>query len=448
MKRMKLVSALVIFLISVLMLVMATYAWMTISGTPEIAGIAVNIGGSNTIRIAADISYEKDGNILHYPSYFVDKINFADLENYSYLKNVAGLSPYSTADGINWFSATYSDGKNGTSGSLLSPEMFVRDSTLKFANADALPSDGSVSGCYVSLDFWLVSPTDNCEVRISAGDAVGGSFVSDLPQVEKSGDSCSLSTPENIISATARIGFLVNNEKVDNGSLEDYVRSRAYNSVYHKLYGIYQEKGESYFRNSVFTIYEPNATFHTKKQANVVTEKGAEKSEAKNGEYSVTQPIALDGAEVYLADISDRLAVQLPSTFNQSSDGSDLLIKQIFGAYSLGVKNKNLTEDELFNDFYGNYLQYQLSPYVSSGKFIRNASDLYSAAANGTVSSENVEKLSTAGASDNAVIVTLEKNVPQRIRMYIWLEGQDSDCVNSVAGKNIAINLELAGSNG
>ena len=79
MKRMKLVSALVIFLISVLMLVMATYAWMTISGTPEIAGIAVNIGGSNTIKIAADITYEKDGNILHYPSYFVDKINFADL---------------------------------------------------------------------------------------------------------------------------------------------------------------------------------------------------------------------------------------------------------------------------------------------------------------------------------------------------------------------------------
>ena len=138
MKRMKLVSALVIFLISVLMLVMATYAWMTISGTPEIAGIAVNIGGSNTIRIAADISYEKDGNILHYPSYFVDKINFADLENYSYLKNVVGLSPYSTADGINWFSAAYSDGKNGTSGSLLSPEMFVRDSTLKFANSETV----------------------------------------------------------------------------------------------------------------------------------------------------------------------------------------------------------------------------------------------------------------------------------------------------------------------
>ena len=67
---------------------------------------------------------------------------------------------------------------------------------------------------------------------------------------------------------------------------------------------------------------------------------------------------------------------------------------------------------------------------------------------NGKVSSENVEKVATAGAADNAVIVTLERNVPQRVRMYIWLEGQDGDCVNSVAGKNIAINLELAGSNG
>lgn len=448
MKRMKLVSALVIFLISVLMLVMATYAWMTISGTPEIAGIAVNIGGSNTIKIAADITYEKDGNILHYPSYFVDKINFADLKNYSYLKNIVGLSPYSTADGINWFSAAYSDGKNGTSGSLLSPEMFVRDSTLKFANSETVPSDGSVSGCYVYLDFWLVSPTDNCKVRVSSGDAVGGSFVSELPQVEKSGDKYSLKDPENEISAAARVGFLVNNETVDNGSLEDYIKSQAYDSVYHKLYGIYQEKGESYFRNSNFTIYEPNATFHTSKLSNVLTEKGIAAETAKDGEYTVTSPVALDGAEVYLADISDRLTVQLPSSFNPTSDGSDLLIKQILSAYSLGIKDKNATEDELFDDFYGNYLQYQLSSYISSGKFVKNASDLYSAAVNGKVSSENVEKVATAGAADNAVIVTLERNVPQRVRMYIWLEGQDSDCVNSVAGKNIAINLELAGSNG
>ena len=326
--------------------------------------------------------------------------------------------------------------------------MFVRDSTLKFANSETVPSDGSVSGCYVYLDFWLVSPTDNCKVRVSAGDAVGGSFVSELPQVEKSGDKYSLKDPENEISAAARVGFLVNNETVDNGSLEDYIKSQAYDSVYHKLYGIYQEKGESYFRNSNFTIYEPNATSHTSKLSNVLTEKGIAAETAKDGEYTVTSPVALDGAEVYLADISDRLTVQLPSSFNPTSDGSDLLIKQIFSAYSLGIKDKNATEDELFDDFYGNYLQYQLSSYISSGKFVKNASDLYSAAVNGKVSSENVEKVATAGAADNAVIVTLERNVPQRVRMYIWLEGQDGDCVNSVAGKNIAINLELAGSNG
>ena len=50
-----------------------------------------------------------------------------------------------------------------------------------------------------------------------------------------------------------------------------------------------------------------------------------------------------------------------------------------------------------------------------------------------------------AGATIDAVIVSLKKNVPQRIRMFVWLEGQDIDCTNEAALKTLLLNLELAG---
>ena len=42
-------------------------------------------------------------------------------------------------------------------------------------------------------------------------------------------------------------------------------------------------------------------------------------------------------------------------------------------------------------------------------------------------------------------IVKLEKNVPQRIRMFVWLEGQDVDCALSAFADSLALGLELAG---
>jgi hypothetical protein len=42
-------------------------------------------------------------------------------------------------------------------------------------------------------------------------------------------------------------------------------------------------------------------------------------------------------------------------------------------------------------------------------------------------------------------IVRLEKDVPQRVRLFIGREGQDADCWNDIATGSFIINLELAG---
>ena len=77
----------------------------------------------------------------------------------------------------------------------------------------------------------------------------------------------------------------------------------------------------------------------------------------------------------------------------------------------------------------------------------RRAAALYEAAQDGTVPAEKAGKLAAAGAPDDAEIVTLQRNVPQRIRMFLWLEGQDGDCAaaGAVEASQIALRLEFAG---
>ena len=66
---------------------------------------------------------------------------------------------------------------------------------------------------------------------------------------------------------------------------------------------------------------------------------------------------------------------------------------------------------------------------------------------NQEVSQEHLAFKDTATATDDVYITTLQKDVPQRIRMFIWLEGQDADCANHALSSTFAVNIELAGSN-
>jgi hypothetical protein len=63
----------------------------------------------------------------------------------------------------------------------------------------------------------------------------------------------------------------------------------------------------------------------------------------------------------------------------------------------------------------------------------------------GSGDGQTIKKVENAGATDDVYIIQLERNVPQRIRMFIWLEGQDIDCVDSVNSARFAVNIELAG---
>ena len=104
------------------------------------------------------------------------------------------------------------------------------------------------------------------------------------------------------------------------------------------------------------------------------------------------------------------------------------------------VTKRGVTDDQSAGEYLLNqHLKGQLSGYITSGQFVKSTSNLQDGV---RLDKENIEKY---GAADDAVIVSLKKNVPQRIRMFVWLEGQDIDCTNEAALKTLLLNLELAG---
>lgn len=416
----KLAASVLSILLALTMIVGATFAWFTFSASPEIGGINIAIGGGRTILLAPDIkeTVTVDGKTVtvHYPGEFSSTLNIADYEAYDYLKEVAGLSPVSTADGLYWLLPTYDE----ETGLINDVSQFQVDH--KLANANVTDAQG---GCYVCLDFWIVSPGSEFEIRVSADKTTKtGSYLLEIPAAETGTDEkLHLAEPQGIFESIARVGFLVNTEASGSETLSAYRLSEHWIKQYESLQGIYQEAGEkpvSDYR-STFTIYEPNGDKHPSE-------------ELSEGDYVITKPLDKNGQET---DISDRLMIQETNGWKN--------LEQYFQAYI--INKENLTADAAASGFYTEYVQRQYGNYVESGNFYKRTSAVYERAADGVVSKTALNGIMKAGAADDAVITTLTPNTPQRIRMYIWLEGQDVDCTNtsSIEGSAFALNLELSG---
>lgn len=433
----KLIAITLSLVLSVSAVVTVSYAWMVLSVHPTAEGMQISIGGGNTILVAADLQKEVDGAVYHYPDRFSATLNFTQHKSYDYLDTLSGLVPVSTGDGIYWFLPDYYDltdieVQEGTMpvGTMKSIDKFYMDSALQYANLGSTEAEMAEDGSYIYLDFWAVSPGTDCTLRVSDGDdGSGGSFMIALPAIAEADESYSLAFEESDASACVRVGFLVNPDEIADGhTAAIYQKSTGYSDAYTKLRGSYTEPDGAmvYSSGYRFTIYEPNGDSHPF-------------DSEQSGSYMTTTPIAWIGGGVGYMDIRDRLTVQLQNKWATAEGGSETLLEQRFVSAAYADK----TVAEIRESFYQNYLGGQVAPYVDKGAFVKSTADLYASVTANTA----LGTVSTAGATDDVYIVKLEADVPQRIRMFIWLEGMDADCVNSAAASALAFGIELAGSN-
>lgn len=416
----KILASALLIVLSLSMLVMVTFAWYVMSTAPEVSGMQIQIG-SDTIRVAPDC---KDESGRHYPGAFQGVL---ETDTNAIPENFWGLIPVSTADGKHWFSATYESLENGGD----QKEEYLEDTTLSSANLTARPKSG---GNYLYLDFWVVAPKDY-DLRVSTatqGSGQSGSYVKVFPQVKMDdAGNYSLDETQRQAESSLRIGFLVNEDMVSGDSYKK--NSTNYDSAYKILKGVYQEQGKELPTSKTsFTIYEPNCDWHADTES--------------NGHYNQTLPLAWKDGKVKpvtLESVQTKLAAQTSATWTRTDDGTQTKLAQALQTAMLEAKatDRSVTDAQSAGEYLLNqHLKGQLSGYITSGQFIENTGTLK----DGT-SLTDMTDMDKAGATTDAVIVSLKKNVPQRIRMFVWLEGQDIDCTNEAALKTLLLNLELAG---
>ena len=417
----KILASALLIVLSLSMLVMVTFAWYVMSTAPEVSGMQIKIG-SDTIRVAPDC---QDASGQHYPGAFQGVL---ETDTTAIPENFWGLIPVSTADGKHWFSAAYESLENGGD---QKEDEYLEDTTLSSANLTARPESG---GNYLYLDFWVVAPKDY-DLRVSTatrGSGQSGSYVKVFPQVKKDdAGNYSLDETQRQAESSLRIGFLVNEDPVSGDS---YKNRTNYDSAYKILKGEYQKPGEALPTSQTsFTIYEPNCDWHADTKF--------------SGLYKETQPLALVNGKPQQVKLETydgtKLAAQTSATWTLSDDGTQTTkLAQALQTAMLEAKatERSVTNGQSAGEYLLNqYLKGQLSGYITSGQFVKSTSNLQDGV---RLDEENIEK---SGATTDAVIVSLKKNVPQRIRMFVWLEGQDIDCTNEAALKTLLLNLELAG---
>lgn len=424
---------------------MSSYAWLTLASNPALEGIQISIGGGNTILVAADVAEtdEETGITYHYPARFSDTLNFSQHKRYEYLKNLGELSPVSTADGLNWFLPVYYDVTdqevvNGSApaGGLKPVSQFILDDNLTHANLTAEDDVLAAKGSYIYLDFWVTSPGADYTLRVStATDGTGGSYAIGLPAVEKTADGYALAEDGDNAANSVRIGLLANPDRLmDDATMRAYMKSPVYSEQYTKLRGSYQEPGGGYVYSSGyrFMIYEPNGDVHTDPEL--------------DGTYLITNPVGLVDGAAQPVNVQTRLSVQRANRWLTAGDGTATQLSQRFVTALYDDMFQDLSgEEEVAQTFYQKYLDGVLDPYISNGRFVKKTANLYAAGEDPDV--DVLADEFTGGATDDVYLIQLEKNVPQRIRMFVWVEGQDADCTNSINASSFALRLELAGSN-
>ncbi len=410
------------------MIAMSSYAWLTASTSPVAEGIQVAVGGGSTILLAPDLVNDAG---VHYPGAFGDTLRLDDLLNTG---AYSGLTPVSTADGLSWYLPVYyteddPEVQAGTAraGDLKPYDQFLCDETLTHANLPA-GDETAAEGSYLYVDFWVVSPGSRYELRVStSNDASGaGSYVADLPQVAETAEGFAMQAPEYPASESLRVGFLVNQNAAADSAV---AYADGGDQRYTTLRGCYQKAGEQVqpaFSYNTFHIYEPNGSSHSTLE--------------EVQDYIATYPLGRNGTSVTGIPVGGRLSVQMASRWTEDVV-DDVFKASVQQAQAAGTATAAEVQARLYKTLAGR------SDYVNKGQFLQNTDKLYAGMGEDhTVSWVTLEQMDKAGANESNSIVTLERNVPQRIRMFIWLEGQDVDCISGASVSGFAMRIELAGS--
>lgn len=393
--KLKIMMACAGILLGVIMLASASYAWLTVSVTPEIQRLVISVtpsGQEYPFELSIDYGEKLKANQADQATWTTELHLDDVVKNYT-------LQPISTVDGIHWYLPKYSADGN--------VKGFWEADLAKCANK-ANSSDNYL----VYVDVWVrTRDKDPQEMLLSnpVSTTAGEEYYANYVLWNPKWDADTGQWLQNDAMTTVRIGF---------------------------MYTPLDEKGNP-AGSSSFSIYEPNGNMRSSRFAEYLA---TLKTDTSIDEEELDQ---LTGRIYSYTGGTNYTAKQYDETFTDQYY-STLAPKYVSdGVYEL-VDVTQLLKNNLIVQTKSSWNTARLSPSAkinsdaigTIGNFCRVEVD-ESGKATGTLT-----PIDTNGRRE---MTTVTKGTIQKMRIYIWLEGQDIDCWNQTADGNIYANLEFLG---
>lgn len=388
----------------------AAYAWFTISTTPEVTGITISI-----VPTGKEYPIEVSQNQTDWTT---------ELHMDNIVEQYGPLRPISTFDGEHWYLPYYDI--RGNVDEFHEVELSEVANRLKGKDGFEEPFN-----YLVYFDIWVRTRDTgtNYDMRLSnpaknvgADEKYFGTFVLWDPQKSAKEDE----VPGNDAMACTRIGI--------------------------------QMLGEDDENTSPFYIYEPNSVMRSSYFETVRDELLEDDNDLKPEEFNALKYIAAslenktstlpDGSTKTELKIGQALSISDYITSYLSNVGNSTYVNTVVPRF---VSDKTADADAVYelqtlaagSNEVGNKTVHLITQGNSSWSEDYLNSWEAGAATAQSVNSRNVGTIGTLNSTPT--IQTLTYGQEYKMRIYVWLEGQDIDCWNQITEGNIYVNLEFLG---
>lgn len=380
----KLGMALAGMVLSLVLLTGAAYAWFSISTAPEVRGISVGVtrtGKEYPFELSLDYG-EKGEQAAWTTQLHLDAL----------LGKMNTLRPVSTCDGQNWYLPIY--GANGNVTGFSRIDNVAEYSNLTDANTNY----------FTYADLWIRTRDPDMDYQVKLSNPL------DLDSVKAEGRETDFGT------------YALNEPVWKDGQMKLYDDAMTCLRI---GFQFMDDLGEP---EGMFYIYEPNADMRSQgMKAFVQSNQGQQKGNDTIG-YLFSQAVEEGDAitaDRYVKEYAGKSLVfdtQVPSR-TVGSDGEET---DSFTMVSQGERE-------------GTVLIRQRKSSWKEGLTKESKISSKAIGAIGAFIDKDME------VAETPPMTTLTENIVKKLRLYIWLEGQDIDCWNQIAGGSIYANLEFTG---
>ncbi len=495
--KIKIYLAGISLLMALIMLVTASVAWFTISTAPEISGIQVGIYADRTLLLSSDnteyVQYLdlspkfKDLAPLH-PVSTVDGLNWFIPTYNSKTGELRDASEFILDDKLEYANIIKVESVPGD---------YYEDTTPDLIEGEI--QDNANKGYYVYADFWMKTEDEGgCNVRLTiphyakfdtdsgsdfmtafdrqkdAEEEVAqgwyGSYV--LNSGFKVSEAGEIILESREAETSMRVGFLLDPDDPPEEEEEEETSDAETPGTETPDAGTPDTDSYADEKNKFF-IYEPNADIRSasnkpletndKSKVDYILDYKFNSESYEDGTYFVTQPIEKKEYTRPKTDPETGEELKDPETGETLTekyfggkvvDITDYtkthLIIQKASEWDLDKAKAKVAEGKLPNS---NDVKYPMGGFLDTETLYEmlteeDANDVNTTESGIEINNPNrlvdVSKMTTDIAGSN-VIVTLKKDTPLKVRLFIWIEGQDVDCWNDIAAGRFIVNLELAG---